>query len=546
MSQKWVKTLVALMSVVLVGLISIQVYWIKSAIALKKQEFERSVQKAIMSVANNLEKREAENYFFGDLSTPSQLVAQKPVRRNSKRVSNRKLGKNLNEWMAEVEEEMLHMERAFFGNASSGMPEVRLEYDTVIMGGNGDDLSCRNKISICIGNALFEMEVEAPSEEELKQSVQAQVQKIHHRKNVAEDVFFKFFSTERSLYDRIDESMIEGMIKQELKKQGITTQFNFLVTDNFGHVAQSVNFDPHQTQPDNRVPLFANDMFTGPNYLYLYFPSKKNYIVKSLGVMSFSSMGLILIISLVFASAINVILQQKKLSDMKTDFINNMTHELKTPVSTISLASEMLQNSGVAEDKEKVSRYADIIYEENKRLGGQVEKVLQIAVLDKGDVSLNKTSQNFHNLIKQAISKLGLQLENSDAKVDLNLNASQDKLYLDEIHITNIIMNLVDNAVKYSSEKPQLTITTQDAGNGVLLSVSDKGIGMSKEDQRRVFEKFYRVPTGNIHDVKGFGLGLSYVKAMVDAHGGTISVKSEVGRGSTFEIYLPTKSASNG
>jgi two-component system phosphate regulon sensor histidine kinase PhoR len=287
------------------------------------------------------------------------------------------------------------------------------------------------------------------------------------------------------------------------------------------------------------VTLFPSDLFSEHNYLFVNFPTKHDYIRKSLGTMAFSSIGLILAISLCFAYTIHVIFRQKKLSDMKTDFVNNMTHELKTPISTISLASEMLRDQKVAADTQRIQKYAGVIHEENKRLGSHVEKVLQMAVIDRGEHKLKLSYINLHELIQKALDKMMLQLEERGGKLHTEFTARFPEARVDETHFINIITNLLDNAIKYSNEHPDITVATRDHSGGIVISVSDKGIGMSREAQRRVFEKFYRVPTGNVHNVKGFGLGLSYVKAMVDAHGGNVKLKSELNKGTTFEIFIP-------
>lgn len=224
---------------------------------------------------------------------------------------------------------------------------------------------------------------------------------------------------------------------------------------------------------------------------------------------------------------------------MKTDFINNMTHEFKTPVSTILLASEALQDSAIVNDPARLKRLATIIHEENNRMGKQVERVLQIAAMEKEDFRLQLRETDILNLIGNVIESIGLQVENKNGEIQKNFRSTKNILQLDELHFSNVIYNLLDNAIKYSPEKPEITVSTQDVVHGILISVEDKGIGMSKEQQKNIFEKFYRVPTGNIHNVKGFGLGLSYVKKIVDMLGGTIKVKSETGKGSRFEIFLP-------
>jgi two-component system phosphate regulon sensor histidine kinase PhoR len=247
-------------------------------------------------------------------------------------------------------------------------------------------------------------------------------------------------------------------------------------------------------------------------------------------------MGLILFS---FTYTVLVVFKQKKLSEMKNDFINNMTHEFKTPIATISLASDSIANPMVISQPEKIRRFVDIIKQENKRMNSQVEKVLQMAQIDRKDINLKLTDVNIHEVIDRAVEYISLQVEKKEGTVKTELNATQPILEADLTHISNVINNLLDNANKYSPEKPEILVRTEDAPGGINITIEDKGIGMTKEARKHIFEKFYRVHTGNRHDVKGFGLGLSYVKAMVEAHKGTVEVKSDPGKGSTFTIFLP-------
>jgi two-component system phosphate regulon sensor histidine kinase PhoR len=222
-----------------------------------------------------------------------------------------------------------------------------------------------------------------------------------------------------------------------------------------------------------------------------------------------------------------------------------MTHELKTPISTISLASEMLRDQKVNADPQRIQKYAGVIHDENKRLGSHVEKVLQMAVIDRGEHKLKLSYVNLHDLVQKAIDKMMLQLEERGGTLRTEFTARFPEARVDEAHFTNIVTNLLDNAIKYSNGSPEITVASRDHSEGVLISVSDKGMGMSKDAQKRVFEKFYRVPTGNVHNVKGFGFGLSYVKAMVEAHGGYIKLKSELNKGTTFEVFIPHSNSYN-
>ena len=236
-----------------------------------------------------------------------------------------------------------------------------------------------------------------------------------------------------------------------------------------------------------------------------------------------------------------IIYRQKKLSDLKTDFINNMTHELKTPVATISLAGEMLRNAKVLADTEKAKNYAGIIMEENNRLSSHIERVLQFARYDKGQIELKKEYCNINEIIDEVVHSSELRIFNMQGKIDVRKLAQNPVMLVDRHHITNLFNNIVDNAIKYKGDSDLfIQIKIENVNDGILVGVQDNGIGMSKETQRKIFEKFYRVPTGNLHDVKGFGLGLSYVKAMTKAHKGRITVSSELGKGSKFEVFLPS------
>jgi two-component system phosphate regulon sensor histidine kinase PhoR len=236
---------------------------------------------------------------------------------------------------------------------------------------------------------------------------------------------------------------------------------------------------------------------------------------------------------------IRTLLKQKKLSEIKSDFINNMTHEFKTPLATISLAVDALKNEKVSGNKEKTGYFTGIIKEENKRMNKQVETILQAALLDKQEVQLNLKRLLAHDLIVSALNNINLQVEEKGGKIDVELDAENDLILADEVHFTNVINNLLDNAVKYSKDNPHIKLSTKNVGNHLKIKIEDNGIGMNKETLHRIFEKFYRAHTGNVHNVKGFGLGLSYVKTMVDAHHGTIKAESVLGKGSSFCIIMP-------
>jgi two-component system phosphate regulon sensor histidine kinase PhoR len=290
--------------------------------------------------------------------------------------------------------------------------------------------------------------------------------------------------------------------------------------------------------PDYKVKVFTSNQ-PSPGELRVYFPNRNNIIWSSLWINFLWILIFALIILSCFGYTLTVIFRQKKLSEMKTDFINNMTHEFKTPIATISLAADSITTPVILSNSDKVKRFANIIKQENNRMNSQVEKVLQMALLDKRDFSLKLTPIDLHDVINTAVENISLQVEKKEGTVKAELHAKSPVVEGDLTHITNMVSNLLDNANKYSPEKPDITVITRNVPNGVEVTVKDKGIGMSKEARKQIFDKFYRVSTGNIHDVKGFGLGLSYVKAMIIAHKGQVDVKSELGKGSSFMLTFP-------
>jgi two-component system phosphate regulon sensor histidine kinase PhoR len=268
-------------------------------------------------------------------------------------------------------------------------------------------------------------------------------------------------------------------------------------------------------------------------------PHQGSIIFKEIGWFILGAIFFTIIITTAFYLTIRTLLRQKKLSEIKSDFINNMTHEFKTPLATISLAVDALKNEKVVADKDKSNYFTGIIKEENKRMNKQVETILQAALLDKQEVQLNLKKLSAHELITSALNNMTLPIEEKGGKLISHLDATRDMIMADEVHFTNFVNNLLDNAVKYSKDNPEIKLTTSNVGNSLKIKIEDNGIGMNKETLNRIFEKFYRAHTGNVHNVKGFGLGLSYVKTMVEAHRGNIKAESTLGKGSSFTITVP-------
>ncbi len=348
-------------------------------------------------------------------------------------------------------------------------------------------------------------------------------------------------------HDKIDEELLKTTLDQSLENSGIKSDYNYCVYSPFGDelYAQPCYFDHKVMESSYTTLLFPDDIHNGPGQLFIHFPGRNEYILSNSMAMLASSLLFNLIIMLTFAYTVNTILRQKKLSEMKTDFINNMTHELKTPISTINLACEMLADPDVSKDQANTKRFSGIIYDENKRLENHVEKVLQYARLEKGELKMNKVDLDLHHILENVVEKTSLQVEKLNGQLTVSFNAKDSSIEGDAMHLTDVIYNLIDNAIKYRRDTPIIHIETQSDNNGISVSVQDNGIGMSKDTIKHIFEKFYRVPTGDIHNVKGFGLGLSYVKSIIDAHQGKIEAKSKPDKGTTISFFLPFQNNHN-
>ncbi|RYC67712.1 MULTISPECIES: sensor histidine kinase [Spirosoma] len=374
--------------------------------------------------------------------------------------------------------------------------------------------------------------------------------------HMIKDVLKGLLLSDRPIEERVNRLALDTLLRQALTERGISIPFAYGVRTRQqpAFLFTSLNTDAHQFESNGyKAALFPNNLIETGNYVYVHFPTQQQFILSRLGFTFAASAILILVILACFYIAISTIVRQKKLADIKNDFINNMTHEFKTPISTISLAVEMAQEVTApglqsrtdtdvrTQERERLTRYMGIIRDETRRLGSHVEKVLQMALLDRGEIQLKLSSVNVHTVIENVFNNIGLQIEQRGGEIEIDFEADREIVEADEIHLTNILTNLVDNAIKYSPEAPHITIRTRSLPDALSIVVADQGIGMTKEQLSRIFEKFYRVPTGNRHDVKGFGLGLSYVKKMIDQHNGQILVESQPGKGSSFELIIPYK-----
>jgi two-component system phosphate regulon sensor histidine kinase PhoR len=361
---------------------------------------------------------------------------------------------------------------------------------------------------------------------------------IYADSTVNHDIFYPHSRVSKSI---IDPLILDSLFRDEFGCMHIRKDFVYGIylkeSENF-LMGKYGKFQKNLLSSQNRVNL---SFITGPEscILSVYFPQLSSIIFNQIILWIILSAFLIIVLIISFLLIIRFLLRQKKLSEMKSDFVNNMTHEFKTPIATISLASEMLMKPTIYSSSQRILKYANVIYDENTRLKNQVEQVLHIALLDKRTFRLKLREFNAHKIIASCIENYKLIIRERNGNINCQLDANQKYIYADKVHFANILSNLLDNANKYSPEVPQILVTTKNSNSGLVINVIDQGIGISPENQKLVFKKLFRVPTGNIHNVKGFGLGLFYVKKIVEAHGGYVNVKSEINQGSNFEIFFP-------
>lgn len=525
MNKQTIVAIVFLIVVGLVGLITVQVFWLKSEISIREQSFDNKVREALEEVASQIQDMQYQP-FMDDFFTEISFMSDDPdeVLEDSKITTySRKQGDKEYHYLkfGDIVDTVISIE-----SEDQGSVIYTQEMD------EGDGTLPRWKLNV---NTM-----------DLPPSITVRPEQLKKRfieqREAFGRMFYRQFFNLRPIMEVIDSNSLNYLIKQELDKKGIFIQFEYGLTEyeptNFVFTSSTACMDELRSSP-YFVELSNRSFFNLGKRLIVAFPNKNQYLLNTIWMpLTFSGFFLLMVIA-AFALALFIIFRQKQVSDLKTDFINNMTHELKTPIATISLASEMLKDEFISSNKDNRKKYASVIFDENKRLASHVEKVLQIARIEKGQLNLNKTAEDIHELIQSAVSKFHMQFEDKGAEMVFNFNATQPRVEIDEMHITNVFNNLIDNALKYNENKPVITISTENKGNGIEIKVQDNGIGISKEEQKRIFEKFYRVSRGNVHNTKGFGLGLSYVKSIIEEHEGTVKLESTPGVGTTFTIFLP-------
>ncbi|MFC3879717.1 sensor histidine kinase [Algoriphagus namhaensis] len=570
MSKANITLIVVLMTLASFGLMGFQYYWVKNAISINQERFDQNVYTALSRTIETLEKGEASGMILNTLMEDTALQDSlfEPIDPIELSFRQRQVISNRASVMDSLELSLApQVSPTFRRLLQSRGVDLRVldelqDFFTYMTPEVASGIFTPDEMAILLQekekqlNYLSDLEKRArenpqalPSQPELISEINIssdafdKIRKANMKINFLNVAYEEMTAGQKNIMERIDPEEVAQVFYKELSERGIQEEFELGVINNEGKVFALSTVTDTASLINNGVQakLFPSDIIGRDNFLSVYFPEKDYHVLQQVWLPIGSSVLFIGVIIFCFVYAIRVILHQKALSQIKNDFINNMTHEFKTPLATVSLAVEALQDPELSSKSKFRDRYLGVIKDENKRLVAQVENVLQAAALDKKDFKLKIEVVNIPDLIEESLQHVSLQIEQKHGTSVFHNKLSEPWIEADLYHLTHIFNNMLDNAIKYSPEKLDIQITAKDDGNIITLIFSDQGIGMSKDAQRKIFDKFYRVHTGNVHDVKGFGLGLSYVKTMVEAHHGTISVQSDVGKGSTFTINLPKK-----
>jgi len=533
--------LIIMMLLSIIGIIWVQIVWIRNAVGIQNESFNHAVNVSLSNAANAIESSRKMNFFnsimlrdpfsFNDSST--DITAYLSIGSYSSEPGNNVTVNITNQ--------------SYSGNSDTGTVttvnksfvfsgDTSINSDTVTLIVAANDRS--GKMNIIRRSDEFNTNSRAVymRQNEFLNWVR---KRSNEFQNMSDQMISEIYQWEKTL--ELDNKEIEYTLKQSLSFAGIQTPFEYAVIKD-GKVQDGTFSKSGKNdflKSNYMVQLFPDNIIRQDLILSVIFPERANYVLGSMVWILGGSLIFSLFILATFALSLFFIIRQKKISEMKSDFINNMTHEFKTPIATISLAADTITNPKVINNEISIRHFISMIKKENSRMNKKVETILQIASLDKKEIEFRFENISFHTVIEHAVETIEIQVQQRNGKINLSLQATEPIIYGDSEHLTNLVNNLLDNAIKYSPESPNITLETKNNDKGIILLVDDKGVGMTKAVQSKIFERFYRQSSGNVHDVKGFGLGLNYSRAIIDAHKGTIAVISEPGKGSRFEIFLP-------
>lgn len=521
MNKKKIAILIGLIGVAVLGLIGIQWTWIKSAYQLKEQQFYQNIFISIQKVSEILQTDE----------------------------TVKEISREINAYKRDT---LNRRYRLIFDSLHSS-PEVNKPQSLNSAPMREESPSQRS--SYWISSQTYTIDSTGINQEfyaefysetaEIKKDLRNDLKQYANDKEFVDRLIKKLSRPEKRIQEQISPEKMDLLLRSQLNESGIWINFEYAILDDHRNIMMQSDSFKHNTNMKLYGGRVSSTESTTPNFLVLYFPTEKNYLMTSLGYMGTSSIFLTIVILFIFGYIIFFIFRQKRVAEIRNDFVNNMTHELKTPISTISLASQMLHDPSIPTENKNIGHLSKVILDESKRLSFQVEKVLQTAIFEKGKINLKIRRLDLNELINSVVKNFIIQVKSRNGQIIKNLDAEYAVVNVDEVHFANVVLNLLDNALKYCKTEPYITVSTVNKKKYIAIVITDNGIGISKDNQKHIFEKFYRVPTGNIHNVKGFGLGLSYVKKIVLEHGGKISLTSELNKGTTFEILIPVAKEGN-
>jgi len=533
--------LIIMMLLSIIGIIWVQIVWIRNAVGIQNDSFNTAVSVCLTNAANAIESSRKMNFF-------NNLMLADPLSLNdssSDVTGYLSIGSYSSEPGNKISVKITN--QSYSGNFDTGrVTTVNKSYTFP-----GDTSVVSDSVTFIVAqpDGSGEMKIVKRGEDVKTNSRAVYIRqnefldwlkkRSSEFQNMSNQMISEISQWEKTL--ELNSKEVDYTLKQSLAYSGIQTPFEYaiikdgIVQDGTFKKAQKKDF----MKSKYMVRLFPGNIIRQDLILSVIFPERANYVLGSMAWILGGSMLFSLFILATFALSLYFIIRQKKISEMKSDFINNMTHEFKTPIATISLAADTITNPKVIKDEASIRHFISMIKKENSRMNKKVETILQIASLDKKEIEFRFENVSMHSIIEHAIDTIDIQVQQRNGKINLNLEAFEPVVYGDSEHLTNLVNNLLDNAIKYSPESPEITVKTKNSEKGLILSVEDKGIGMTKAVQSKIFERFYRQSSGNVHDVKGFGLGLNYARAIIDAHRGNITVFSEPGRGSRFDIFLP-------
>jgi two-component system, OmpR family, phosphate regulon sensor histidine kinase PhoR len=541
MNRKKFAGLIVMMLISIVGIIWVQTVWITNAVNINNEGFNDRVSISLFNAAKAIESSRQMNFFnnfmpndplsftdpTADISGYLHIggYSSAPGDQLSISITNQSITGNSDSAKVTTinKSYIITNDTSIVSDSSSYVVTAPDKSGKINIIRQGDDFNSNSRASYIKRNEFLDWVKKRSNE----------------FRNMSDQMINEIYQWEKTL--ELDNKEIEYTLNQTLAYTGIQTPYEYAIIKNGivqnGTFKKSLKNDFMKSK--YKVRLFPDNIIRQDLQLSVIFPERTNYVLESMSWILGGSMLFSLFILATFALSLYLLIRQKKVSEMKSDFINNMTHEFKTPIATISLAADTITNSKVINDEASIRHFIGMIKKENSRMNKKVETILQIASLDKKEIEFKFENVSIHTLIEHAIETIEIQVHQRNGKIILNLNAEDPFIYGDSDHLTNLVNNLLDNAIKYSPEMPEITVTTKNAEKGIILSVEDKGIGMTKAVQSKIFERFYRQSSGNVHDVKGFGLGLNYARSIIEAHKGTITVYSEPGKGSRFEIFLP-------